>query len=409
MIGNSDDGPYIPDLIVGTKGEVKNTLYNVAQILTHHPDWEFNLGFDVIARNIHKFNVLPFENAEPGTWLETDLTAVRMWFVKEYGIQPTITDTLDGIRFVAHRHKFNPMAVYLDGLTWDGVPRIDTFCETYLNSEVKRAYKLFIRAFFIGAAGRQRYPGSKMDIMLLLIGPQGCRKSSMIVSLFGKDRTTDTPFRIPSQTMYMIIRGKTGIELGEFDKYSKSSVADIKAAITQNTDETRDPYARETVDVPRSCVFVGTTNVQHVLTDKTGNRRFAPVQVGMIDTDSIERDRDQLWAEADHYYAKHLETGEPWWFDEKDPDVMAEWDSASSPDAWEDVIQDWLQARPDLVSFHTSELYSLLHVTPASINQKESVRLIAIMVKYGYDKAPNGVSLNGVRKSGFFKCQKVLL
>src|SRR5699024_8654303 len=58
---------------------------------------------------------------------------------------------------------------------------------------------------------------------------------------------------------------------------------------------------------PRTCVFWGTTNDGEFLHDRTGNRRFWPVDVGVKDHDKhpwdlTKEDINQLWAEAKHYY-----------------------------------------------------------------------------------------------------------
>lgn len=61
----------------------------------------------------------------------------------------------------------------------------------------------------------------------------------------------------------------------------------------------REPFARRTVDRPRSGVFGGTTNQYEYFKDPTGARRFWPVACnGEIDLDKLAQWRDQLYAEA---------------------------------------------------------------------------------------------------------------
>ena len=56
-------------------------------------------------------------------------------------------------------------------------------------------------------------------------------------------------------------------------------------------------YDRLVSDVPRSCVFIGTTNEESLFLD-LANRRFWPVTVGTFDIPALRADLHQLWAEA---------------------------------------------------------------------------------------------------------------
>src|SRR5690606_4223720 len=113
-----------------------------------------------------------------------------------------------------------------------------------------------------------------------------------------------------------------------------------KAFLSRSSDKYRPPWGRRVIDVPRQCVFGGSTNVDSYLKDETGARRFWPVRTGRIDLAALGRDRDQLWAEA---VAEYLE-GKEWWpTDESDrTELEAEQEERRQPDPWEAPIAAWL-------------------------------------------------------------------
>ena len=97
----------------------------------------------------------------------------------------------------------------------------------------------------------------------------------------------------------------------------------------------RTAYGRTRVDRPRRCIFVATTNEDTYLRDTTGNRRFWPVEVGVIDLAGVRRDRDHLWAEAADVEAggEPLVIPQHLW-----PDVAAQQEARMEVDPWEDLL-----------------------------------------------------------------------
>jgi hypothetical protein len=92
------------------------------------------------------------------------------------------------------------------------------------------------------------------------------------------------------------------VELGEMSHRRRDTDA-TKAFLTAVKDKVRPPYARFEVEVPRRCVFVGTTNETEFLTDVTGNRRYWVMEArGGLPPSKIEAalrgERDQVWSEV---------------------------------------------------------------------------------------------------------------
>jgi predicted P-loop ATPase len=78
----------------------------------------------------------------------------------------------------------------------------------------------------------------------------------------------------------------------------------MKAFVTRQRDRYRHPFDKRVTEHPRQCIFIGTTNKRQFLTDKTGNRRFYPVEVRQSGYDLFNRKKEikeyiqQCWAEA---------------------------------------------------------------------------------------------------------------
>ena len=120
----------------------------------------------------------------------------------------------------------------------------------------------------------------------------------------------------------MELAGKLIIEIAELDALTGPSNSASKGFLTRRFDEFRPPYGKHTINQPRQCIFAGTINppIGGYLTDPTGARRIWPVTcVGMVDRDGVERDRDQLWAEAVVRY----KAGDPWWLETPELEALA--------------------------------------------------------------------------------------
>jgi predicted P-loop ATPase len=115
-----------------------------------------------------------------------------------------------------------------------------------------------------------------------------------------------------SKDASMQLRGVLIVELSELDVLNRAEMARAKAFLSLQTERFRLPYGRRVIQVPRQCVFIGTTNSDQWLKDETGGRRFWPVRCGQIDIPGLKRDRDQIWAEAVHRYR----AGERWWLED---------------------------------------------------------------------------------------------
>jgi predicted P-loop ATPase len=183
----------------------------------------------------------------------------------------------------------------------------------------------------------------KVDTLPVLVGDQGWDKSQGIQALipdptwFSDDMSTALIDRDTKESL----SGKWLIELSEFP-HIRREIDKVKSFFSRQTDRFRRAYDRANRDWPRQCVFIATTNELEFI-DTTGNRRFWPVPMsGPADVKAIERERDQLWAEALHWYR----AGYQWWLTRSLEAIAAQLqEEYLEPDAWDELIANWIENR----------------------------------------------------------------
>jgi len=332
------------------KGFIKPTMQN-AYLLVKHGLRGFQwLAFDEFLGEPVCKDGVPWPRRQR-TWSDHDALQARLMIDATYGVDLGTQLVHDAVEAVAAENAYHPVRQYLQGLVWDQEPRIDLWLRHYLKADAEKGgdCRLYLsRAgawWLIGAVARVMQPGCRMDNVLILEGAQGAYKSTAL-SILGGDWFLDTPIVIGDKDAYQTIRGKWIVELAELDSLNKAESTKAKAFFSSPNDTYRPSYGRRPVDVPRQCVFSGTTNEESYMRDGTGNRRYWPVDVKSIRPDELRRDRDQLWAEA---YARYLE-GARWWPEGEEREAFeAQQTLRLIPDPWEAAIALWL-AKPEIAT-----------------------------------------------------------
>ena len=149
----------------------------------------------------------------------------------------------------------------------------------------------------------------KYDYMPIFTGKQGIGKSTFL-SVLGKEWFSDSLQHFEGKEAAEMIQGTWINELGELTGLSRSETNLVKQFLSKQDDIYREAYGRRTNRYPRRCIFFGTSNDWEFLKDKTGNRRFWPIEVGRYKAtksiwDDLPGEVDQIWAEAyNNYYTK---------------------------------------------------------------------------------------------------------
>lgn len=358
---------------------------NVVRILQLSTEWQKRIGFDVF-RGRTVVSGAPWDDyqrptTEIGTWTDEDTTRLNAWMRREFqsfAFAPTIQDCERAVPVVARTHDFNPVRDYLDGVVWDQTPRLSTWLSHYLGAEQNEYSRLVGAWWLISAVARIYEPGCKVDTVPILEGRQGIRKSSALRVLFGAEYFTDTPIDIGSKDAYTAIQGCWCVELAELDSLMRAEPTRSKAFFSSGKDRFRRAYARHEREELRQCVFVGTTNGDEYLNDPTGGRRFWPIACQSIDLQAIDRDRDQLWAEAVHEFRE----GRPWYPTAETEHVLLGdvQEGRTKGDSWEDKIQSFLVGIIDGQTTVAELLERALKLDPKDWTRSAETRVGAMMI-----------------------------
>jgi predicted P-loop ATPase len=155
----------------------------------------------------------------------------------------------------------------------------------------------------LAAVKRLYVPGCKFDQMMVLIGPQGAGKSSLLAKL-GREWFSDSLRTFENKEAGEHLQSGWIFEIGELSAMKKTEVEEVKAFLSKTEDRYRVAYDRQVSEFPRKCIFFGTTNTRDFLRDATGNRRFWPVEVHPEKAELSHWDHlteelvSQIWAEV---------------------------------------------------------------------------------------------------------------
>ncbi|WP_369473340.1 VapE domain-containing protein [Secundilactobacillus kimchicus] len=213
----------------------------------------------------------------------------------------------DAFILEAEQNRYHPVREYLDGLVWDGVKRVETLLVDYLGAENTEYVRTVTRKFLAAAVARVERPGVKFDYMLVTSGPQGIGKTSLPQILAGKWFSNSLE-GVSGKDAYESLQGTWIMEMGEMNATKKADIEATKHFISKTEDIFRVAYGHYKSYFKRQCVFWGTSNDSEFLRDRTGNRRFWPVDVGVntpeksVWDDLTNEVRDQIWAEAKFLY-----------------------------------------------------------------------------------------------------------
>ena len=299
--GQKSEVSLITDDVKAASLQIKPTINNFYSLIAKHYGDKLRLN-EMTGKPEFK------RNGSWREWTDAEESRMRSYFESTYSMYSQ-NKLQDALLIYFQNNKVNPLLDILEGLKWDGKPRVEQFLVDVMKADDNEYTRECSRLIFAGGIHRAYSPGCKFDDMIVLIGNQGGGKSTIVRWLNIEDQFYQEIKTINGKEGIEAIRGVWIGEVAELMAMTRVKEAEaVKAYITSQKDSYRPPYQKNVQTIPRRCVFIGTTNNPQFLTDKTGNRRFYPVQCHADGYKLLDHEKEireyirQAWAEAVQLY-----------------------------------------------------------------------------------------------------------
>ena len=217
---------------------------------------------------------------------------------------------------------YDPISDYLEQLPrWDGHDRVTPLARRIATdyAEWPHLFHIWMRSMVAMWQGRGQLTGNAL--VPLLIGKQGCGKSSFCRILLPRDQREYYNDRISFKNEADLNLGLTSfalINLDEFDKITGRQQVVLKYLLSTSDLKYRPPYGKAYQQHRRYASFIATTNDATPLTDPTGSRRFICVEIqGNIDFETPV-DYAQLYAQL----KQEVADGERYWLTKEEEQAL---------------------------------------------------------------------------------------
>lgn len=387
-------GPSTADLLLAWSNEKTGYIescISAAHIAISDPAY---IGYDIAYDTFRGRVVIRERGAQEWeTYTDNHTTEIRMKLERLSFRPGKISKDLvaDAVNLTARDRQVDTMRDFLQKTLpqWDGVHRAETFLSRYCGAS-DNEYTRAVGRYFWGMLWRRAISPEpiKADISLVLIGPQGANKTRFIKMLaLSPEYHTELNFNLSGSELAMRMGGRVLAEFPEMVGFGRRKLEEIKAFLTLEADTYRPLYSNDQRTVTRRSLFIMTTNNGSFLSDRTGNRRYAPIEVAQFDADAALPDIPQLWAEGEHIFKAMggLKL-------HRDVETLTESinENYVLPDAWENAIAEWLDgqecAAPDAryPLQNRNILKYALGFTDSNMKRDDLSRVSEIMQNLGY-------------------------
>lgn len=326
-------------LFAKKNGELTQNLFNLTAILTNHEYWldpDHALWWDSVRGT-------PMMGKEEIT--DHLLIDIATWLGLHERLPITSPRLLE--QAIIAQCKKNPrdlLALWLNSLpAWDGTPRLTTWLIDVAGITLSDYVADVSRILVVSMVARALEPGCHYRYVVIFEGPENIGKSSLARALASPEWFVELSIGLETKEAHMMLQGAWVAELADLDSMSRTEDTRMKAFITMRQDSYIPKYSNFRQRTERRAIFIGTTNDDTYLKGLTGNTRYLPIRLEQqIDVNQFEAMRDQLFAEAIHYYQGHRES---WWLfsDEAMATAKEEREQRRVMQVYEHPLHEWLE------------------------------------------------------------------
>lgn len=382
-------------------GVAHKDMGNAMIVLSTHPFYKDTIKYNTFKQDL-EYNGKPIE--------ESDLVKIQHFMQTSAGLPSIGKEAVySAVLHYAYHNKYDEAQDWLKSLTWDGEERLATWLSTATGVTDDEYHRGIGTQWFMGIINRIMRPGCIFDYMLVLVGAQGLGKTSLFRIIGGEWYKSFTG-SVDNKDFYLALRGAIIIDLDEGSTLYKSEAIKIKSIITSTHDEFRAPYERTMKKYPRRFVFSMSTNDDEPFRDVTGNRRYWVLDLPerMVDFKWLEENRDQLFAEAYHYFKEKTEIAEV-----PMEEAMRRQEMHLPSDPWVDLIVNEVRTSLDycegskFYSTTVQEVFSKIfpEESVARLNRGHEMR-IASVLKKELGLCKKQVTEDGERRNRWFITDK---
>ena len=187
------------------------------------------------------------------------------------------------------------------------------------DSEAQEAMLWALHKWLVAMIASWIYDHIENQAIFTLIGPQGKYKTTFfryllpppLQSYFAENKKNS----VGQKDDLIAMVENCLISLDEVDAFEGAELSKLKGVVTSEKIKLRRPYAKAPEEMTRMASLCATTNIEHILTDLSGNRRWLCFKVsGIDDPHKWNLDYEQLYAQL----LKEFHDGFPYYFNPDD-------------------------------------------------------------------------------------------